>query len=156
MIPVCICLAGSITSYKVWKFQSHIYTTVSTKNFRSIPWINNEIKKAMRKRNILWRHLKQNNASTATDRIRYTSMRNKVVALLRDSKHPFFFEKLSNSTTTRMLNRRASTISYKMATVYVVIESNTGKANGLNSFFHSCFNYSFPPLSEFPITAEPN
>ena len=59
---------------------------VNTKNFRSIPWINNEIKKPMRKRNILWQHLKHNNASTAADRIQYAAMRNQVVALLRDSK----------------------------------------------------------------------
>ena len=77
-------------------------------------------------------------------------MCNKVVALLYDSKHRFF-EKLNSLTTKqfwktmRILNRKTSSS--------VVIESNTGKANALNTFFHSCFNYSFP---EFPITAEPN
>ena len=41
-------------------------------------------------------------------------------------------------------------------TYSVVIESNTDKANALNSFFHGCFNYNFSPLTDFPDTLEWN
>ena len=108
MIQVCTGLRGNITSCKSWIFQSRILQSIPS--FGSIPWINSEIKKAMTKQNTLWRHLKQNNASSAIDCIRYTATRNKVVSLLRESKHQFF-DKLNNSSTKqfwktmRILNR---------------------------------------------------
>ena len=72
------------------------HITVNTKSLGSIPWINSEIKKAMRKRNTMYRRLKQSNDNSTTDRIWYTAMRNKVVSLLRDSKQRFF-DKLNNA-----------------------------------------------------------
>ena len=62
----------------------------------------------MRKRNILWRRLKQKKKKNTS-----TEVCNKGVALLHDSKRRSFFEKLHNSTTKqfwRMLNRKASTM----------------------------------------------
>ena len=136
------------------------HITVHTKKFGSIPWINNEIKKAMTKRNTLYRRLKRSNANLATDRMRYTAMRNKVVTLLRESKQRFFDE-LNNADTKqfwrtmRILNRKSSVPSLQDEN-NATIESNTGKANALNSFFHRCFNYTFPSLIEFPDALEMN
>ena len=161
MIQVCTGLHGNITFCKLWIFLSHIIITVNTKKFGNIPWINNEIKKAMKKRNTLYRRLKRSNNS-ATDRARYTVLRNKVVSLLRESKQRYF-DKLNNADakqfwrTMRLVKRKSSTIPFLQDDEdCVAIESNIDKANALNSFFHRCFNYDFPPLTNLPDALEPN
>ena len=91
--------------------------------------------------------------------MRYTAMRNKVVTLLRESKQRFFDE-LNNADTKqfwrtmRILNRKSSSIPSLQDENNATIKSNTGKANALNSFFHRCFNYTFPSLIEFPDAFE--
>ena len=108
----------------------------------------------------MYRHLKRSNANSAIDHTRYTAMCNKVVSLLRESKQRFF-DILNNLgtkqfwKTMRILNRKCSTIP-SLQDENVAIESNTDKANALNSFFYRCFNYNFPPLTEFPNTLELN
>ena len=54
----------------------------------------------------------------------------------------------------RILNRKSSSIPSLQDENNATIESNTGKANALNSFFHRCFNYTFPSLIEFPEAFE--
>ena len=90
MIQVCTGLRGNITSCKSWIFQSRILLEAflgSTVKLKKL---------YMRKRNTLWRYRKQTMlAHAAIDCIRYTAMRNKVLSLLRESKHQFF-DKLNN------------------------------------------------------------
>ena len=95
---------------------------------------------------MLYRCLKCSNNKSTMDHARYTSMCNKVVSLLRESKKRFF-DKLNDSDTKqcwrtmRILNRN-STIPYaslRNDEIDDAIESNTDKANALNSFFHRCF-----------------
>ena len=134
------------------------HVTVNTKKFGSIPWINNEIKKAMEKRNTLYRRLRCSNNTSAVDRAQHTAMRNKAVSLLCESKR--FFDKLNDSDanqfwrTMTTLNRKSSTIQDDENNI--VIESNTDKANALNSFFHGRFNCNFPPLTDFLNALESN
>lgn len=94
----------------------------------------------MRKQNTMYRHLKRSNTNSAIDHTRYTAMCNKVVSLLRESKQRFF-DILNNLDTKqfwktmRILNRKCSTIPSLQDENNVAIESNTDKANALNSFF---------------------
>ena len=54
----------------------------------------------------------------------------------------------------RLVNRKSSTIPFLQDDEDGIdIESNIDKANVLNSFFHRCFNYDFPPLTD---ALEPN
>ena len=52
----------------------------------------------------------------------------------------------------RIMNRNPYTIpSLRLQDdTNVAMELNAEKANALNSFFHGCFNYDFPTLTEFP------
>ena len=54
----------------------------------------------------------------------------------------------------RVLNRKSSTIPSLQDENNATFESNLGKANALNNFFHRCFNYNFPSLAEFPEAFE--
>ena len=87
-------------------------------------------------------------------------MRNEVVALLHERKQHFFDKLDVNSDTKqfwrtmKILNRNSSTIPSLQSKNNAAI--NTDKANALNSFFHRCFNYKFPPLTESPNVLELN
>ena len=150
---------------KYWNTLKHLFlqimdmsiphTTVKTK--KNIPWMTHQIRKAMKKRNTLFRQLKQGRSNNPTiDRARYTMMRNKVVSMLRNSKQEFF-NKLNNANANqfwkilRLLNWNSSAVpTLQDCDTGTAIDTSVDKANALNTFFHSCFNHNFPTLSELP------
>ena len=119
--------------------------------------MTHQIRKAMKKRNTLFRQLKQGRSNNPTiDRARYTMMRNKVVSVLRNSKQEFF-NKLNNANANqfwkilRLLNWNSSAVpTLQDCDTGTAIDTSVDKANALNTFFHSCFNHNFPTLSELP------
>jgi len=85
-----------------------------------------------------------------------------MLIILRASKHAFFNQHLNNADaktfwkTVRFLNGNYSSIptlldSERSATV----KSSSAKADCLNSFFYSCFNRSFPPLTDLNQVLDP-
>ena len=114
---------------------------------RNLPWMNNEISQAIKKRNSLFRIAKS--SGKPADRERYTVKRNQTTALLRKSKQSFF-NKLNNADaktfwkSVRSLNHKPTS----MPTLQhngTKLETSESKADALNNYFYTCF---FPPLTD--------
>ena len=145
---------GSVDSYwSHWKayflqIMELCIPCVHTKTNTNVPWMNNTIAKAIKKRDALFRTAKR--TCRLSDLTRYKLQRNKTVSLLRNSKQ-LFFDKLSNShqkmfwKAVRLLtNKRISIPSLECNGETIV--SAAGKADSLNNFFYGCFNHNIPPL----------
>ena len=128
---------------------------------KDLPWLNHDIKKAIQKRDSLYRRLKR--SGTPANRGKYSTMRNRVVYLMRESKRNFF-NKLNQATTKefwkllKLLNHNHDSTIPTLEDRGTSIDSSIDKANALNRFFYSCFNNNCPVLSEcssvFELEAE--
>ena len=93
---------------------------------------------------------------------KYKAKRNQVVQILRASKHAFFNQHLNNADaktfwkTVRFLNGNYSSIPTLLDSEgSATVKSSSAKADCLNSFFYTCFNRSFPPLTDLTQVLDP-
>ena len=116
----------------------------------SVPWMNQAIRKAMKKRDSLFRVAKR--SSDPTHWSKYKHQRNYVVKLLRKSKQDFFQQLNTRDAktfwkTVRILNRQESSIP-ALEVNNTIIDTGLDKARALNNFFYSCFNHNHPTIQE--------
>ena len=117
----------------------------------NVPWMNQTIHKAMKKRDSVFRVAKR--SSDPTHWSKYKHQRNYVVTLLRKSKQDFFQQLNTRDAktlwkTVRILNRQEFLIP--------ALEVDTGldKACALNNFFYSCFNHNYPTIQETSLDSQ--
>ena len=118
---------------------------------KDLPWLNQDIKKAIQKRDSLYRRLKR--SGTPVDRGKYNTMQNRVIYLMRESKRNFF-NKLNQAPTKefwkllKLLNHNHDSTILTLEDRGTSTDLSIDKANALNRFFYSCFNNNYPVLSE--------
>ena len=127
----------------------NIPNKIITVRQNDLPWINNEIRKLMRKRNRYRRKAKKSN--NRIDWTKFKQLRNKVVALLRSAKSKYFnklHDKINDekfgSKDWWKLVKQVSAFNNVDSEIKVLVDSNdqaindnTDKANLLNAFFAS-------------------
>ena len=108
---------------------------------RNLPWLNKNIKSAMRKRNTLF---KKTGYSA-----KFRSARNGVISLLRRAKANYF--KNLNPRDSKKFWKAVKYLNKQQSTIPTLLQgdqiasSDIHKAELLNAFFSSCFNTSHPP-----------
>ena len=115
---------------------------------KNVPWMDNAIGKAIKKRDALFHVAKR--SGKLSDRAKYNTQQNKVVSMIRQSKQSFFDKiDLANSNnfwrSVRRLNLQQLSIPILQSNG-VSMESSTNKATVLNKYFYNCFNCDFPAL----------
>ena len=117
---------------------------------KNLPWLSKNLKRAMQKRNTLFRRAKSSGSAEIWRK--YKGMRNKVTSMLRDSKQSFFTRHINNGNkkqfwkTMKYLRKEQSTIP-SLRSGGTSADNELDKANMLNNYFSTCFNTSLPPLS---------
>ena len=115
-----------------------------------LPWLSKSLIQLMTRRNLLFSHAKR--SGKRSDVEKYKRIRNRVVTQLRNAKSSYFrnLNPQSNSikfwSAMKYLNKKHKSISV-LNHGSVTANTNEEKANMLNSFFSTCFNPAFPPLS---------
>ena len=119
-------------------------------NRHNLPWLSKSLVQLMRRRNMLYGQAKR--SGKRSDVEKYKHIRNRVVIQLRNAKSSYF----------KNLNRKGSSKKFWSAVKYLnkkhnsipvlnhgsmTANTNEEKAEMLNSFFSTCFNPTFPPLS---------
>ena len=135
------------------KFMSIMYQCIPTAKLlvkSSVPWLNRDITKAMRARNLAFRHVKRTRRSVHLND--YKKKRNKVANMIKDAKLKFF-KGLNPSNpknfwkVAKYLTKQTSSIPILKDCHGQAIHNDAAKATLLNDFFSGCFNDAQPPLS---------
>ena len=136
------------TSWSKWYkiFLSIMEECIPKKRITSrtnLPWLNNEIRQAMKRRDILFKH----SGYSAS----YKAARNSVVALLRKAKSEYFLQLNPKDSSkfwkaVKYLNEQQSVIP-DLVQDQIIASTDRQKAEVLNSFFANCFNRSLPALT---------
>ena len=116
------------------------------------PWINHEIRSAIRKRERLYQKYKRSKCQDWL--LEYKSLRNVIVRKIRNAKKSFF-ENLAQSRSDpktfwgiiRKLKPSNSISSKSLCNGTITATTDSDKAHILNEFFASCFNLIEPPPS---------
>ena len=113
---------------------------------KNLPWLNKNLTRAMKKRNQLYKRAKQSG-----DFSKYKHARNNIVSNLRKAKKAFFGSLNPKNSkkfwkTMKYLNKQQCSIP-TLRHGDANVQTDTGKADLLNSFFSSCFNQSHSPLT---------
>ena len=121
--------------------------TISTKH--NLPWMSSTIKAKMRKRNSVYRRARKTGCPSLWNK--YTSLRNQVVNVLRQSKRDHLRKVLGQWCkqfwkTVKLLKKASSQIPI-LKTDSGVASSNTAKASLLNEVLSQNFNRTIPPLA---------
>ena len=115
---------------------------------RNLPWLSKNLKRAMQKRNHLFR--RAHRSGNARLMGMYKLKRNEVTQLLRNSKKNYFRDMTPNSKqfwkAVRLLKGGSKTIPTLLVNNREV-SSDSEKAEALSDHFVKCFNSSVPPLS---------
>ena len=82
-------------------YDTHAPYRTFTKKKRTTPWITTSIKRLITLRNKAWRNFKRDGSATA--RASYKLLRNHVQTVLRNAKHEYFKQKLSNCKNSNEL-----------------------------------------------------
>lgn len=143
---ICACDQNALFAWMNWQhtFLSIMEKAISKDELsfkRNVPWFSVEIKKAIKKRNRLFK--KEDMSS------RFRMARNRVTSLIRKAKHQYFHHIVSSDSkmfwrSVRAINKKQSSIPV-LECNGVIQDSDEKKAVALNSFFLSCFNLSFTP-----------
>ena len=155
-------------SWKNWKsaFLNVIKQCVPRKVcscHRTLPWINNYTVNAIRRRDRMF--VKYKNTRLDLHWLRYKKMRNKVVKLIRDSKHAFFSQVSENVRNPQkfwhvmkslMSTSNNSLPDLSLADGSAVTKTDLEKAQALNEYFCKCFNKLVPPLAHSNSTLKQN
>ena len=117
---------------------------------RNLPWLNRELTKHMRARNLAFKRAKHSNLTKHWNQ--YKKVRNNVANKLKSAKKKFFTRlRPSNSKsfwkTVKVLTKVDSRIPVLKNDRGAPITDDTTKASILNNFFSECFNTSVPPLT---------
>ena len=116
------------------------------KSSHNLPWLTKPLIKSIRKKNLLFKKAK----STGNFR-KYKIHRNRTLAELCAAKRAYF-RKL-NPRDPKSFWKAVKFLSKKAQSIPTLVQGETTastdheKANLLNSFFHSCFNTSHPPIA---------
>ena len=119
-------------------------------NRRNLPWLSKSLVQLMRRRNMLFSQAKR--SGKRLDVEKYKHIRNRVVTQLRRAKSSFLknLNPRGNSkrfcSAVKHLNKKYDSIPV-LKHGSVTANTNKEKAEMLNSFFSTCFNSAFPPLS---------
>ena len=119
-------------------------------NRRNLPWLSKSLVQLMRKRNMLFGQAKR--SGKRSDVEKYKRIRNRVVTQLRNAKSSYFknLNPKGNSkkfwSAVKYLNKKHNSIPV-LNHGSMTANTNEEKAEMLNSFFSTCFNPTFPPLS---------
>ena len=153
-----------------WDFwKSHFLSTMSTcipsrtiTIKKSLPWINSDIVRVLRKRDYFFRLAKASFSPSA--RLKYCNFRNKAVSLVRKAKSTFLKAMSATIRTPKdfwsmyyslIPNRERIPLTLKNGST--TASSPSSKANLLNSFFASCFSDAQGvPLPACPPSGLPN
>ena len=117
---------------------------------RNLPWLTKSLMRSIRKKNLLFKKAK----STGNFR-KYKVHRNRTLAELRAAKKAYF-RKL-NPRDPKSFWKAVKFLAKKPQSIPTLIQGDTtvttdyGKANLLNTFFHSCFNTSHPPITSHSL-----
>ena len=115
--------------------------TASLSARSNLPWLTKDIKKAMKKRDILFKKKAYS--------LEYRRARNKVVGMVRKAKCNYFkrLDPKHTNKTVKYLTKNQANIP-TLVNNDVVSTTDYQKADTLNLFFSSCFNSSHSPLEE--------
>ena len=119
-------------------------------NRRNLLWLSKSLVQLMRRRNMLFGQAKR--SGKRSDVEKYKCIRNRVVTQLRNAKSSYFknLNPKSNSkkfwSAVKYLNKKHNSIPV-LNHGSMTANTNEEKAEILNSFFSTCFNPTFPPLS---------
>ena len=137
------------------------------KGKRNLPWLNRELNKSMRSRNLAYKCAKRGNSSYLWNV--YKKKRNHVANQLKHAKK--YFSRLSPTNsksfwkTVKVLTKEGSRIPTIKDDSGNIISDDAVKATIINNFFSTCFNMNIPPLSdndkrtffnEIPCTPSPD
>ena len=115
------------------------------KSRHNLPWLTKPLMRLIRKKNLLFKKAK----STGNLR-KYKTHRNRTLAELRAAKKAYF-RKL-NPRDPKSFWKAVKFLAKKPQSIPTLVQGDTtattdyDKANLLNSFFHLCFNTSYPPI----------
>ena len=118
---------------------------------RNLPWLNMELMKSMRTRNLAYRKAKRSNKSNHW--YAYKRKRNQVANQLKHAKK-IFFSSLNPSNpksfwkATKVVTKKESRIPSLMSDNGEVTSDTCRKAATLNRFFSNCFNTCPTTISE--------
>ena len=135
------------------EFMSIMHQCIPTVNLsakQNVPWLHKGLTKAMRARNLAFRHMKRTRRSAHL--LDYKRKRNKVANMIKKAKSNYFKKfNPSNPKTfwkaTKYLTKKSSTIPTLLDCDGNSVQDDREKATLLNDFFSQCFNHSHPPLS---------
>ena len=141
-------LSWEIWQNKFMEVMEHCIPRGTLPERQNLPWLNKSIVQAIKRRNCLFR--KQNCTNDPMITLKYTRLRNKITAKLRQAKWNYF-RRLKDASSRdfwkslKYLNKKQAT--FPDLTYGVVRSTASDKANALNTFFSACFNQSFPHLT---------
>ena len=121
--------------------------TATLKKRRLLPWLNNNIRKHMRERNIMFRKAKRTNNINHMRKFR--QLRNKVVTMLRQERMKYFnaLSGASNKTfwkSMKCLHKQRNVIPVLQEDNITAVSDN----EMLNTFFSRCWNNTDQPMSQ--------
>ena len=120
----------------------------------TVPWLNLQIIRKIRKRNALYRKFKMfENSENGPYWIKYKSLRNEIISDLRKAKANYFSSLCKSSSISSSSWKLIKSLTKSFHVIPdlrvsdEVISDDGEKASAFNSYFSSCFNTSIPPLS---------
>ena len=125
--------------------------TVTVHTRRNLPWLTKPILQAMRRCNSLYK--------SPSVLQKFHAARNRVTAMLRQSKSTFFAQLATSSKkqfwkAVKSINKTDCSIP-TLHDGSKLVDGNRDKAIVLNNYFYSCFSTSQPPLDRAPDPLEP-
>ena len=118
---------------------------------RNLPWLNTELTKSMRARNLAYKCAKRSGKLNHWQAFR--TKRNIVANKLKQAKRKYFRSlNVSNPKVfwkaTKFIMKKESRIPFLKSSNSEIISDDGEKASMLNNFFSQCFNSSLPALSD--------
>ena len=127
---------------------------------KSLPWLNAEIIRTMKKRDYFHRLAKSTDSHSIHRK--YCALRNLSVTMVRKAKYTFINLMSASIRSPKQfwsmyhsLTPNRERIPHTLSNGTISVESPTSKANLLNSFFSSCFSAA-PCDESLPITSPPS
>ena len=125
---------------------------VQISKHRNLPWVSKNLKRAMQKRNQLFRRAHRYGNTRLMSL--YKMKRNEVTQLLRNSKKDYFEKMLPNTKqfwkTVRLLKGANKTIPTLLVN-NCEVSSDSEKVEALSDYFRKCFNDSVPCLTSIDV-----
>ena len=122
---------------------------------RNLPWLNAELTKSMRARNLAYKCAKRSGKRNHWQT--YRTKRNEVANKLKRTKRNYFStlnpaDQKAFWKATKFITKKETRIPFLRNCNGDIISDDEGKAAILNNFFTQCFNTSIPVLSDDDIS----